>query len=97
MTAVGAREIRFVRLSLLSAGSAFVGAALLATVLFGVWNSNCSAGAQLQGAPVQSCPPNLAPWIVLVISLALIAGGLVGLAALRRFHRRQHSNRPSSG
>ena len=89
MDTVDGREVRFLRLSLAWVGVVLVGVALFATVVLGFWNTQVSAGAQLQNAgPQSTTPPNPYYFPVLLGSVACIVGGVVGLAMLRRAHRR---------
>ena len=88
MGATEAREVRFLRKSLVWVGDILFGVALLMTVFLGSWNTRVSAGAQLANAPPQASSPAWVPLIMLAASIGLIVGGLVGLSLLHRSHRR---------
>lgn len=89
MDASAASETRRLRRSLACVGIVLLGAALLAILVLGFWNTHLYPGARAANAPPQTSPPfNPLPYVVLGISLSLIVEGVVGSAWQRRFARR---------
>ncbi len=90
MDASAAREVRYLRRSLAWTGVVLLGIALLVSYVLGAWSTHVSAGAQpVPAPPVQTAPFNPWPLVGLVVSLALVVGGVVGLMWQRRSFRRR--------